>query len=124
MSSSQLDFEAQLIFTKYNERYKVEKPYTFRVPLEGSDIPSSNIDYSATGVAHISDIRGRESSFSLPMHGFAILPTGDTLSYDDYHDEVKVQDYFREIEILLKMNLEAKDVRVFRHAVRSLIPWT
>lgn len=116
-----MDFEAQLTFTIYNERYKVEKPYAFKVPLEDSAIPSSNIDYSATGVAHISDIRGRESSFSLSKHRFAILPTGDTLSYDDYHDKVKVQDYLKEIETLLKKNLEAKDARVFRHAVRSLI---
>lgn len=96
MSTSHLNFEAQLTFTKYNERYKVEKPCEFKVPLEGSDIPSSNIDHSATGIANINDIRGHKSSFSLSTHGFAILPTGDTLSYDDYHDEVKIQEYFRE----------------------------
>jgi hypothetical protein len=118
MSTSQLDFEAQLTFTKCNERYKVEKPYAFKVPLEGSDIPSSNIDYSATGLADIIDIRGCESSFNLARHGFTAMQISDTLSYDDYHDEVKVQDYFREIEALLRKNLGAKEVKVFRHAVR------
>jgi hypothetical protein len=119
MTRPQLDFETQISFTKYDERYKLEKPYTFKVPLEGADIPSSNIDQSGIGTAHITDIRGNEADFSLPDNGFAILPVRDDLLYEEYHDEIKVQKYFRELEVLLKNHLGAKDVRVFRHAVRN-----
>ena len=119
MAHLQLDFESQLSFTKYNERYKTEKPYAFKIPLEGADIPSSNIDHSGVGTAHITDIRGVESSFSLSKNGFAIFHVEDDLSYEDYHDEIKVQKYFREVEALLKNHLKAKDVKVFRHAVRT-----
>lgn len=118
MTRSQLDFDARLSFTRYNERYKVEKPYAFKIPLEGADIPSSNIDHSGTGVFHVTDIRGIESSFSLAKNGFAIMPVRDDLSYEDYHDESKVQKYFSEVEELLEEHLKAKKVKVFRHAVR------
>jgi hypothetical protein len=116
-----MDFEARLSFTKYNERYRVEKPYAFKIPLEGADIPSSNIDHSGSGIFHVTDIRGIESSFSLTKNGFAILPIRDDLSYEDYHDETKVQKYFKEVEELLKEHLKAKEVKVFRHAVRNYV---
>jgi hypothetical protein len=119
MSLPQLNFESHLNFTKYNERYETEKPYAFKIPLEGADIPSSNIDHSAVGTARITDIRGAESSFSLAKNGFAIFHVRDDLSYDDYHDEIGVQNYFREVEVLLKDHLKAKDVKVFRHAVST-----
>jgi hypothetical protein len=119
MAQKDLDFEAPLTFLNHNKLYQAEKPYGFKVPLEGTEIPSSNIDHSAGIPAHVTDMRGFEQSFSLAENGFSVFQVQDQLSYDDYHDQTKVQEYFREVEILLRDHLGAKTVKVFRHAVSN-----
>jgi hypothetical protein len=65
----------------------------------------------------ISDIRGREKSFSLDRHGFEVLLHESKLAYEDFYHPEKVSVYLRELEFLLKSHLNASHVEVFRHGV-------
>jgi hypothetical protein len=73
------------------------------------------------GSIQISDIRGRENSFSFEKYGFEILSHESKLSYEDFYDPKKIPTYLRELEAVLKKSPNAAHVEVFRHGVSNCI---
>lgn len=103
-------------FLRPSERFKVEKPYAFKFPLEDNSVQQTNMDFDKIKIS-ATNMRGFEKSFSLETNGFAITEFDMALPYEDYHDERLILPYFRQIEDWLKERLGARHVEVFRHGV-------
>jgi hypothetical protein len=109
--------ETEIYFLKRDSKFEAEKPYAFRYAVD--NVPQTNMVMEPEPVL-ITDIRGSEDRFSVDIHGFAVLKFESGLSYDDFYDESKVSQYFRGLENLLKLHLDANRVEVFRHGVSNL----
>lgn len=108
---------ASIYFLKKDPLHEEEKPYAFRYELNTEDVPQSNMEMEKIEDIPITDIRGIENEFTLDVCGFAVLKLECESQYEDFHDPLGVEGYFRELENLLKKNLGASKVEVFRHGV-------
>jgi hypothetical protein len=108
--------DAKVYFLKHNNKFKFEKPYTFKFAGLCHDGPPTNVEFDYR-VVSVADIRGNEESFSLKTNGFSILNVENHLTYDDYHNPAGQHQYFQQLEDLLKTQLSASRVKVFRHGV-------
>lgn len=108
--------------------YATEKPYTIRYTLP-SDSPISR-----TNAVHeelstpVTDIRGRESEFSLAQHGFCVAKHDSGMSYGDFEIDDKVMGvYLPGVARKLREALGARHVQIYEHTVSSLrggVSWT
>ncbi|KAF2116998.1 putative CmcJ-like methyltransferase [Lophiotrema nucula] len=115
-------FHTSLFFVRPDELHRVEKPYAFKFPLENAAIPSKNYEHIETEHVQVSDIRGHESDFTLEKNGFAVFDMGKDFKYEDFHDSVKIEPYFHLVEKLLKQELGASHVQMFRYGLRKRHP--
>lgn len=113
--------QADIHFLKPDARHQEEKPYAFRYELDIEEVPQSNMEMEKVEGIWITDIRGRESEYSLNTNGFTVLKHQSALDYGDYYDPNRVSIYLRELEDLLKVRLNASKVEVFRHGVRRCL---
>ena len=113
--------QANIHFLKPDARHQDEKPYAFRYELDTEEVPQSNMEMEKVEGVGITDIRGRELEFSLDANGFTVLRHQSALDYGDYYDPNRVWVYLHELEDLLRTNLNASKVEVFRHGVRRCL---
>jgi len=114
--------KASVYFFKPEEKFNHEKPYGFHVVPRTTNIAQTNIECEKIHGVSVTDMRGHEKDFSLERNGFAHLDVNTDLTYEDYHDSVKVQIYFRQMEAILKDHLKADQVKVFRYGIRKRDP--
>jgi hypothetical protein len=107
-------------FLEKNHIYEVEKPYAFRYPV--NSVAQTNMKMRKYDDILITDIRGREADFSFEKDGFTIVRLDRRFEYDWFWDEKTVQPYFRALEELLKKDLGADEVYVFRYGLRKRDP--
>ena len=77
--------DIKVYFLKYNNKFKFEKPYTFKFASLYYNRPLINIEFDYR-VISIADIRGNKELFSLKTNGFSILNIENHLIYDDYYN--------------------------------------
>lgn len=113
--------EGHVYFLQHDEKFKVEKPYTFKYAGLCRSGPNTNAQFEHRVIA-LTDMRGNEESFSIEVNGFSILKIENDLTYEDYHDAAGQAQYFRQLEDLIKDRLHARRVKVFRHGLRKRDP--
>lgn len=112
-------------FVRREARHGAERPYAFKFdPADG--FPASNVvnDYLSV---RAEDMRGREHDFALDTHGFCVhrLPADEPrlrLAGRDCFVPERLAAYFGHMEAVLKHQLQASKVKVFRHCASSLSP--
>jgi hypothetical protein len=109
--------QASLYFLKKDPLHLTEKPYAFRYQIEDDSIRQSNMEMERKDSIAISDIRRREKPFSIESNGIAVFQLKSQMSYEDFYNPDKVSIYLRELELLLKAQLKATHVEVFRYGV-------
>ena len=105
-----------LHFLQPKPLFDTEKPFAFRYDVAAQGIPQTNMELGPHPCT-VTNIRGIEDRFTLEQHGFEVIRVGDTIPYEDFHDEVAVGGYFRVLEDVLKKRLGASSVQAFRHGV-------
>lgn len=110
--------QTRVYYFQAGPTFAEEKPYGFKFPPQDARIPRTNMEQHEHD-CDVSDLRGKERDFTIEKNGFTVFKLGNTfsMSYEDYHDEEKIQKYFRLLEAMLKAHLQAKDVKVFRWGV-------
>jgi len=111
--------ETPLLFFKADEKFKYEKPYTFKFDAPNDKVDHTNMEDEMIHGISVTDMRGIEKSFTIETNGFAVFDVDCELAYEDYFDSTKLQVYFRHMELLLKDHLGARTVQVFRHCIRK-----
>jgi hypothetical protein len=109
--------QGSLYFLKKDPLHLIEKPYAFRFQVNDESVRQTNMEMERKGPITINDIRGSEKSFSIESNGFAVLGLKSQLLHEDFYNPDKVPIYLRELEILLKNQLKASHVEVFRYGV-------
>ncbi|KAK7959518.1 uncharacterized protein PG986_004372 [Apiospora aurea] len=99
-------------------KWDAEKPFNLALPLP-ADQPKTNSVYDRHDV-QISDGRGRESDFSLDVHGFAFAEVPDEGSLRS-EDAIKTE-YVARMELWLKEYLGIERVFAFDYAASSTSP--
>lgn len=96
-----------------------EKAYHMMYGESAVELPRTNITREWRDTA-FEDIRGRESLLTYPTSGVAICKLASTMKYEDFDDDHKVWDvYFKELEALLRVFLNAREVKFFRYGIRK-----
>nr|OQO18268.1 hypothetical protein B0A51_13882 [Rachicladosporium sp. CCFEE 5018] len=112
--------QADVYFLRPEAKFAREKPYGFKFPPQDVRIPRSNME-RLTYTCNVADMRSTQQTFNIEQNGFTVFNLGDNLdlSYEDYHDDQKVQPYFRLLEAMLRDHLGARQVKVFRWGFRK-----
>ena len=101
-----------------------EKPFSINIPVH--HLPGarqSNVEYGYVEDISVTDIRGRESQFSLDIHGFEVVQQSIPYAYNDFEDtSVITQTYVKHMEDWMQEYFQAEDVFVFDHQVRRRNP--
>lgn len=92
-----------------------EAPYQY-VYDAPKDQPSHNLGNESHAVV-VHDVRGRESEFTLDKNGFQFIKH-ESAEKDFLDDEKIEEEYYREVEELLKKEVGAKRVFIFDHTIR------
>jgi hypothetical protein len=110
--------EANLVFIRRIQLYKIEKPFLITFPVDKAKGEwRSNIQYS-THLVSIHDIRGSEIPFALDLTGFEMVRHVCQQPYEIFADDEQIRKYYyREIEQLLRDKLKASRVVIFDHTV-------
>ena len=116
------EISADIYFLQPSHAFETEKPFAFRYDVGEHDIPQTNMEMGPHPCT-ARNIRGVEGSFTLEKHGFEVVHVGDTIPYDDFHDDESLRGYFRVLEHVLKERLGASSVRAFRHGVCRILLW-
>jgi hypothetical protein len=105
------DERVSLRYFKWEDLFVTEKPYVYLLDVPDG-FPLKNFDFEDAPKQTIHDVRGRESSFNLDTHGFAIR--SHTLSMTNFDRQSVEQEYFPEIERLLRQEIEnVTDICIF-----------
>lgn len=101
-----------------------EKPFSINIPI--NHLPGArqtNVEYAYVEDISVTDIRGRESQFSLDIHGFEVLQQSIPYAYNDFEEtSVITQTYVKHMEDWMKEYFQAEDVFIFDHQVRRRNP--
>ncbi len=101
-----------------------EKPFSINIPV--NHLPGarqSNVEYGYVEDIDVADVRGRESQFSLDIHGFEILQQAMPYEYIDFEDTAVIsQTYVKHMETWMKSHFQAEEVLIFDHQVRRRNP--
>ena len=108
---------ATMHFLKPNPLFSKQKPYAFNYGLETAEIPRTNMEREPVADIRIRDLRGSEDDYNLEKHGFEVMQLQSELSRDDFFDKSKLCIYFNEVDSLLKLLLNAKQVKVIRQGI-------
>ena len=106
---------SRLYYLERDQLFKSEKPYAFKFPLKKAPLPSKDIHHIPVDDVKITDIRDNEQAFTFGGQGFTVMRLECGLEYNDYHNDEKVQPYFRAMEAKVKERLGASKVEVFRY---------
>ncbi len=100
--------------------YREEKPYAIRYNLpKDSAVLRTNAYHEETQNVSITDLRGRESLFTLSQHGFCVIKYETNMTHQDFADEERVEEvYLPGVARRLRELLDAKHVQVYEHIVR------
>jgi len=111
--------KAPLFYLRDSEVFKTEKPFFLNVPV--GDIPGAkqtNLDHEKRQSISITDIRGRESDFTVDGVGFELVVHQSRLGHDDFDDDAKVlSTYYSEMVEFVTSKLNAARAVVFDHTV-------
>ncbi|KAK5451988.1 hypothetical protein LTS15_007711 [Exophiala xenobiotica] len=104
--------------------YREEKPYTIRYNLaKDSAVLRTNAYHEEIQNVPITDIRGRESLFTLSEHGFGVIKYEINMTHQDFADEKRVEEvYLPGVARRLRELLDAKHVQVYEHIIRRRDP--
>lgn len=116
------DITTSFYFLPRDPRWKKEKPYTLKFVPSKDFLGTNRERVEETGIL-VQDIRGKESSFSFEINGFAVMELEDYgMTYDDFFDDTKVEGlYLKGLGNQLKRFLKARRVQIFDFVVRMTV---
>ncbi|OIW30194.1 methyltransferase CmcJ [Coniochaeta ligniaria NRRL 30616] len=117
---------ASLHYAKWLKLYEVEKPFVVISDLTSTDKSEyrhTNVEMIEGEPEIITDIRGKESNFTLDSHGFEVCShTWDTPDWSN-KDEIERR-YFPEVESLLRKQIPGlTEIRIFDWRLRRNVPY-
>ncbi|KAL9132721.1 MAG: hypothetical protein Q9175_006100 [Cornicularia normoerica] len=120
-------FSCRIGYLRRLDLYKSEpgeKPFSINIPI--NHLPGarqSNVEYEYVEGISVTDIRGRESDFSLDIHGFELAQQKIPYAYDDFEDTSLItRTYVKHMEHWMKEHFQAEEVLIFDHQVRRRNP--
>lgn len=112
-----------MIYTEDREIFKEERPYRILSTFDESKChgPNTNLRFGEEDTEIITDIRGRETSFTLDQHAFEYVKS--STSFKDWEDRRLVeQNHLPEMEKFLLETIDgAQEVSIFDWRVRTSI---
>ncbi|OBR04183.1 Methyltransferase CmcJ [Colletotrichum higginsianum IMI 349063] len=123
MITSMRHRNARLVYTKYRELFRTERPYRILSTFGGSKChgPDTNLRFGQEETEIITNIRGSEASFTLDQYGFEYV--NSPTHFEDWEDRRMVEErYLPEIEKLLLETIEGAH-EVFIFDWRTSLPW-
>jgi hypothetical protein len=116
------DQEVSLEYLEWQPLYAEEKPFEILIdiPKEFVGDKRTNLVFKKYPNERISDVRGKEDSFTLDVNGFAFRTHGTAMRKEEWADEHLVESkYFKEVEDLLRKELDGVDrVHIFDWRLR------
>ena len=106
-----LDETATLHYLKWQELYKIEKPYQLFSTVTKQELPvrgATNLEWTKGDVEIIHDVRGRASQFTLDSNGFAFLKVPTKFGNFDSSEQIE-RFYLPEVEDILFREVEGVD---------------
>ncbi|KAK7424421.1 hypothetical protein QQX98_000386 [Neonectria punicea] len=107
--------------------YTRQKPYFINFPVTPNVVDDAplqhNLLHERIGGIEMTDIRGRESSFSLDTNGFELVHHDTSLTNEDFeNDQVVRAKYYPEMIAFVSKLLDAAHVVPFEHTHRLSTP--
>lgn len=119
-----LEENATLQYLKWQELYKIEKPYQLFSTVSKQELPlrgATNLEWTKGDVEIIHDVRGMVSQFTLDRNGFAFreAPT----NFRDFGSTEQIErSYLPEVEDILRREVEGVDqIHFFDWRIRKNI---
>ena len=122
-----MEINCRIGYLKRLDLYKSERgerPFSLNVPVYHiAGARQSNLEYEWVEDISVTDIRGKESQFSLDTHGFEAVSQPIPYAYGDFEDtSVISRTYVKYMEAWIKEHLKAEKVLIFDHQVRRRNP--
>ncbi|PVH71860.1 hypothetical protein DL98DRAFT_553444 [Cadophora sp. DSE1049] len=118
------DARANISYFSSDAKFNLEKPYTTSFPVD--DIAGASVsNHEWTQVeGAIRDLREHDLSPQLDSHGFTILPSKTTMTFDDFKSRDIVEErYFPELASLMQQHFpQYKTFAFFDYAIRKRSP--
>ena len=117
-----LDEKAILLYLKWQELYKTEKPYQLFSAIAEQQLPiqgATNLEWTNGDIETIHDVRGIESQFTLDKNGFGFCSTSTNVRNFSSTAQIE-KTYLPEVENILRREVEGVDqIHLFDWRIRK-----
>lgn len=121
MSQKSLDVRAETFFLSRDELYQTEKLYRLQEPSDA--LPRTNVKTDKINDLQIRDLRGKEHEYTFEEQGFAVLQMESALTYEEFSDPQKVEDfYLEELGACLLKYMKGSSIQFFDRVVSVSFP--